>query len=114
MTCKSLAIPRKIALLFGGSSRQEYNTWVCKTRLEISGRAPLQMNAGAWTGTIFKVGEQLITKSVSQEWWERGWRTVTGWAKLLGDSADGCPQLNRMQLEKETGFMNHLAMTSRR
>ena len=35
-------------------------------------RAPSQSDASAWTGTIFKVGSDHITKSVSQEKWEKG------------------------------------------
>jgi hypothetical protein len=41
-------------------------------------RPPLQINAGAWTGTLCKVGEQLITKLVSQEKSEKGRRIATG------------------------------------
>ena len=74
-------------------------------------RPPAQKNAGAWTGTVFKVGATLITKSVSQEKWERGRGIVEALARIVGSSADGRPLLDRKQLEKETGFMNHLAMT---
>ena len=74
-------------------------------------RPPSQMSAGAWTGTVFKVGASLITKSVSQEKWEKGKRIVEDLARTVNESQDGRPQLDRKQLEKETGFMNHLAMT---
>jgi hypothetical protein len=74
-------------------------------------RPPSQKSAGAWTGTVFKVGSSLITKSVSQEKWERGRGIVEALLGIVNASEDGRPQLDRKQLEKETGFMNHLAMT---
>ena len=74
-------------------------------------RPPSQTNAGAWTGTVFKVGEKLITKSVSQEMWDKGRRIVEDLCVAVASAPDGRPQLNKKNLEKETGFMNHLAMT---
>jgi hypothetical protein len=74
-------------------------------------RPPSQKNAGAWTGTIFRISSGRITKSVSQEKWEKGKAIIKGLALLLMDSEDGRPMLDRKALEKETGFMNHLAMT---
>lgn len=76
-------------------------------------RPPSQSNAGAWTGTIFKIGTDQITKSVSQEKWDKGRRMV---AQLLEtvtttEDKDFRPALDRRELEKETGFLNHLSMT---
>lgn len=74
-------------------------------------RPPSQSSAGAWTGTVFKVGSRRITKSVSQEKWEKGRTIVEELTRAVNASCDGRPQLGRKKLEKETGFMNHLAMT---
>ena len=74
-------------------------------------RPPSKMKAGAWTGTIFKVGDEVISKSVSQEKWEKGKKMVEriqGWCK---EAKDNRPMLNRKELERETGFLNHLSMT---
>jgi hypothetical protein len=35
-------------------------------------RPPSQAHAGAWTGTIFRIKDPIISKSVSQEKWEKG------------------------------------------
>ena len=74
-------------------------------------RPPSQGNAGAWTGTVFKVGLTMITKSVTQEKWDKGRKIVEGLIRAVRESEQGRPKLNRKVLEKETGFMNHLAMT---
>ena len=74
-------------------------------------RPPSQESAGAWTGTVFKVGLNSLTKSVSQEKWEKGRGIVEDLLKAVQNSKDGRPRLNRKSLERETGFMNHLAMT---
>jgi hypothetical protein len=74
-------------------------------------RAPSQANAGAWTGTIFKVGSHRITKTVSQEKWDKGRAMIKRRVAELRSTEDGRPFLDRKELEKETGFMNHLSMT---
>lgn len=74
-------------------------------------RPPSQTNAGAWTGTIFSVGSKVISKTVSQEKWNKG-RSIVAELKLVCDQADGNrPSLGRKQLERSTGFLNHLATT---
>lgn len=74
-------------------------------------RPPSQTNAGAWTGTIFRIGSSHITKSVSQEKWDKG-REITGRRlRELKSTTDSRPFLDRRSLEKETGFLNHLSMT---
>ena len=35
-------------------------------------RPPSQSNAGAWTGSLFRVGADQVTISASQEKWDRG------------------------------------------
>ena len=74
-------------------------------------RAPSQVEAGAWTGTIFKIGADHITKTVSQEKWDKGRQMIERHSKAISTSADSRPFLDRRQLEKETGFLNHLSMT---
>ncbi|KAI2503870.1 hypothetical protein MHU86_10595 [Fragilaria crotonensis] len=74
-------------------------------------RPPSQSQAGAWTGTIFKITSQSISKSVSQEKWEKGKMMINQLQQLLDSEKSGRPSINRKQLEKETGFLNHLSMT---
>ena len=74
-------------------------------------RAPSQVDAGAWTGTIFRVGTDHITKSVSQEKWDKGREMIERHLLGIGQSPDARPFLDRRRLEKETGFLNHLSMT---
>jgi hypothetical protein len=55
-------------------------------------RPPSQDQAGAWTGTIFKVTPEVITKSVSEEKWVKGKTIVENfsfikdhpWSDLIG------------------------------
>ena len=74
-------------------------------------RPPSQSNAGAWTGTIFRVSSTNITKSVTQEKWDKGRGIVMALFERCRSSPDQRPVLNRKELERETGFLNHLAMT---
>jgi hypothetical protein len=74
-------------------------------------RPPSQDQAGAWTGTIFKVKSSRITKTVSQEKWSK----AKDIAQLLFEEINvhpfERPVLNRKDLERHTGFLNHLSMT---
>ena len=74
-------------------------------------RPPSQLYAGAWTGTIFKISPSTISKSVSQEKWDKGRAIVAAMSERCRSTADSRPVLNRKELERETGFLNHLAMT---
>ena len=74
-------------------------------------RAPSQAQAGAWTGTIFKVTKDLISKSVTQEKWENGKRIVDDLLSAITDHPFERPLVNRKTLERQTGFLNHLSMT---
>ena len=75
-------------------------------------RPPSQAHAGAWTGTIFKITPTSISKTVSSEKWIKG----RGLIQKLRDSTplrDSHDErtVNRKELERITGFLNHLAMT---
>lgn len=74
-------------------------------------RPPSQSQTGAWTGTIFKITKNVISKSVSQEKWMKGTAIVENLSKLLSDHPCERPLLNRKELERQTGFLNHLTMT---
>ncbi len=74
-------------------------------------RPPSQLHAGAWTGTIFRISADSITKSVAQEKWDKGRSMVRRLWDALSKHEDRRPVLERKTLEKETGFLNHLAMT---
>ena len=74
-------------------------------------RPPSQDQAGAWTGTIFKINRNSITKSVSLEKWNKGKDIIDRLHELIIDHPFERPVLNRKQLEKHTGFLNHLTMT---
>jgi hypothetical protein len=72
-------------------------------------RPPSQSQAGAWTGTIFRIDSGSVAKTVSQEKWLKGRDIVRG---LLSKFETGDrPLLDRKELERQTGFLNHLAMT---
>ena len=72
-------------------------------------RPPSQDQAGAWMGTIFRVGPESVSKTVSEEKWQKG-RDMLGSIRQLLSDCD-CPIFDRKLLEKQTGFLNHLAMT---
>jgi hypothetical protein len=74
-------------------------------------RPPSQHQAGAWTGTIFRITSDTITKSVSSEKWIKGTSIVRRLGEAVAGQVDGRPMLNRKMLERETGFLNHLSMT---
>jgi hypothetical protein len=75
-------------------------------------RPPSQAKAGAWTGTIFRVGRDQITKSVSQEKWDRGRLLIKDLLGHFGtEGGSHRPTLDRKELERSAGFLNHLAMT---
>ena len=74
-------------------------------------RPPSQINAGAWTCTIFRVSPTVISKSVSQEKWDKGRAMILSLLSRCRSAVDHRPVLNRKTLEKETGFLNHLGMT---
>lgn len=74
-------------------------------------RPPSQMGCGAWTGTIFRVSPDSITKTVSQEKWEKGLSILSSLAVSCESHPTQRPTLDRKQLERDTGFLNHLAMT---
>ena len=74
-------------------------------------RPPSQDQAGAWTGTIFRITKNDITKSVSQDKWQKGKSIVEDLARRISEEPDGSPSLNRKELERQTGFLNHLTMT---
>ena len=74
-------------------------------------RPPSQVGAGAWTGTIFKVEEASISKSVSVEKWKKGLDILSALQSECNASPLRRPALNRKELERQVGFLNHLAMT---
>jgi hypothetical protein len=74
-------------------------------------RPPSQMQAGAWTGIIFRINADAITKSVSQEKWDKGRSLVLSLKEKCDSEKSGRPRLNRKELERMTGFLNHLTMT---
>ena len=74
-------------------------------------RPPSQVGAGAWTGTIFCVGKDTISKTVSAEKWGKGRAMIEDLSAQLANENGVRPQLDRKLLERQTGFLNHLAMT---
>jgi hypothetical protein len=74
-------------------------------------RPPSQEQAGAWTGTIFKITPSSISKSVPQEKWNKGKAMVDRLAAILETGVNGRVPIDRKSLEKKTGFLNDLAMT---
>ena len=74
-------------------------------------RPPSQDQAGAWTGTIFKITRKGITKMVSQEKWQKGKTIVEDLGRQISEHPEGRPLLNRKEQERHTGFLNHLTMT---
>ena len=74
-------------------------------------RPPSQSQTGAWTGTIFKIDNNVISKSVSQEKWEKGIGIIENLSRPLKSHESGRPTMNQKELERQTGFLNHLTMT---
>ena len=74
-------------------------------------RPPSQEHAGAWTGTIFRVSHDAISKSVSAEKWAKGTAIMNRLRGELDADEGKRPMMNTKLLERETGFLNHLAMT---
>lgn len=74
-------------------------------------RPPSQSQAGAWTGTIFKITGDAITKSVAPEKWDKGTNIIARLQAAMEEHCESRPLLDRKLLERETGFLNHLAMT---
>jgi hypothetical protein len=70
---------------------------------------PSQTQAGAWTGTIFRIDTGSVAKTVSHEKWLKGRDIV--WGLLIKFESSDQPMLDRKELERQTGFLNHLAMT---
>ena len=74
-------------------------------------RPPSQMEAGAWAGTVFRIDPKSISKSVSQEKWDKGRRIILDLKIKCEGDPSGRPMLHRKDLERSTGFLNHLTMT---
>ena len=75
-------------------------------------RPPSQTNAGAWTGTIFKVTPSSIVKTVTTEKWNKGKILIR--SLMVASQSEQfleSKSLDRKELERITGFLNHLAMT---
>ena len=72
-------------------------------------RLPSQDQTGAWAGTIFRIDSGSVSRTVSLENWSKG-RDIL---RKLQDSLTNCdcPELDRKESERQTGFLNHLAMT---
>jgi hypothetical protein len=74
-------------------------------------RPPSQNSAGAWTGCIFKIESSTISKTVSQAKWDKGKEIVKSLLDKCLEVEGGRPSIDHKSLEKQTGFLNHLAMT---
>ena len=57
------------------------------------------------------MGKENITKSVSTEKWEKGKAVIRSLTESINHHSLGRPTLNRKELERNTGFLNHLSMT---
>ena len=105
-----------------GASKEEFHSRVHRqftSRMQYLGiqhaprkfRPPSQDQAGAWTGTIFNVTKRAITKSVMQDKWMKGKSIIHNLTELINDHPNERPLLNWKELERHTGFLNHLTMT---
>ena len=73
-------------------------------------RRPSCQSPGGWIGCINKVTPEMVALTVSQEKWEKGQRIIFSLAKeCLG--VEELPDLLHKRLEKDRGFLTHLAMT---
>jgi hypothetical protein len=52
-----------------------------------------------------------MSKSVPQEKWEKGIGIIENLSRLISEHPDERPLLNQKDLERQTGFLNHLSMT---
>jgi hypothetical protein len=74
-------------------------------------RRPPSQTPGAWAGSVLAIFLSQLTKSVTQEKWEKGRGIIGVIAKLVRDSPDGRPEILFKYLESSSGFLVHLAMT---
>ena len=75
-------------------------------------RPPSHTNAGAWTGTVFKVTPTSIVKTVTVEKWSKCKALIQNLsATHQSEKSRASSSLNRKELERIAGFLNHLAMT---
>lgn len=60
-------------------------------------RPPSQLNAGAWMGTIFRIGDKAISKSVCQNKCDKGKAMVERMTTRCDDAADDRPVVNQKE-----------------
>jgi hypothetical protein len=70
-------------------------------------RPPSQDKCGAWAGTVMRVTDERITRSVTQAKWDKG-RVTVQWFREFTDAGKGLPF--KPFLSKK-GFLVHLCMT---
>jgi hypothetical protein len=73
-------------------------------------RRPSCQSPGGWIGCINKVTPEMVALTVSQEKWEKGQKIIFALATVCLN-VDEPPLLLHKQLEKDRGFLTHLAMT---
>lgn len=74
-------------------------------------RRPSSQKPGAWAGALFRIHPDEITKSVTQEKWDKARQILAELLAKCFDSEDSRPELNHKDLERKVGFLIHLGMT---
>lgn len=69
-------------------------------------RRGASQRSGAWVGALFRADEDTIGIATSQDKWDKGKDIVKKWIPIV---TPGC-KVNRKELEKDRGFLIHLAM----
>ena len=75
-------------------------------------RRPPTKSPGAWAGGVHRISKTSITKTVTQDKWDKG----RGYAKELVDAYENVapgqkPTFNHKDLERKRGYLIHLAVT---
>ena len=75
-------------------------------------RRPPSKRPGAWAGGVHRISSDVISKSVTQEKWDK----ARGYARELVDAFLNCatgalPTFDHKDLERKRGFLIHLAIT---
>jgi hypothetical protein len=72
-------------------------------------RRPPSQSPGAWAGAVFSTAKGKVTKSVTQEKWDKAKRMIEELTEEAGGNVDH--KFSYKRLEQIRGFLCHLAMT---
>jgi hypothetical protein len=72
-------------------------------------RRPPSSTPGSWAGTVHRASEDNVTKTVTQEKWDKGKAIIQSYSEIFAQPSS--PTLDFVELRRSIGFLVHLAMT---